>query len=129
MHHSFRRALLASVLGLGVLAGLVRADGHHQPPYYRYAQSYYTQDLLTTPQQPAKQHPLLDRLHAHRWFDRSRTHPWSCWAHHNDPTCGSLKADCAFIFGSCRTFFGESCRQGPAPLPLPYGSNGYGRCP
>ena len=116
MQQSFRRAVLASVLGLGVLAGLVRADGHGQPPYYRYAYPYQPVELLTAPQ-PTKRHLFSNH--------RERVHPWSCWTHHNDLGCGSLKADCAFIFGSCRTFFGEPCYRTPPVLPLPPGYEGY----
>ncbi len=37
-----------------------------------------------------------------------------CWSHHDNLDCGSLKADLKFIFGSCRTFYGERCL--PPPL-------------
>ncbi len=116
MHQSFRRALLASILGLGVIAGLARADGHHQPPYYYYAQAYQPQALLVMPSPPPK----------FPWLHRTDAHPWSCWTHHNDLGCSSLKSTCAFMFGSCRTFFGEPCRRGPRPLPLPYDYGAFG---
>jgi hypothetical protein len=118
MHYDSRLILLAGLLGL-TLAGPVSADGHHQPPYYRDAQAYQPADLLTTPQEPPRGLKLLQRFH------RAEAHPWSCWTHHNDLGCGSFKADCAFIFGSCRTFFGEPCRRGPIPIAVPYGYNGY----
>lgn len=51
----------------------------------------------------------------YRWLRR----PLGCWASHNCPTCGSLKSECIFLFGSCRQFFGEPCLKGPPPLP-PY---------
>lgn len=38
-----------------------------------------------------------------------------CWAHINSLGCGSLHSDLTFIFGSCRTFFGEPCLPGPCP--------------
>ena len=28
-------------------------------------------------------------------------HPYYCVSHHNSPGCGSLKAECAFLFGGC----------------------------
>src|SRR5262249_52950867 len=28
-----------------------------------------------------------------------------CWAHHTLPTCGSLRSNLTFVFGSCRAFF------------------------
>ncbi len=108
MRLHFHRALLASILGLGVLAGLARADGHHEPSYYRHAYTYQPQALLTSPQPPPKHFP---------WLHRTTAHPWSCWAHHNDYTTGSLKSNSIFIFGSSRTFFGEPCRKGPPPFP------------
>jgi hypothetical protein len=46
-----------------------------------------------------------------------------CWTHHNRFGCGSLHSEWTFIFGSCRAFFGDPCRKGPPPSPLPPGSN------
>jgi hypothetical protein len=40
-----------------------------------------------------------------------------CWSHHNNVGCGSLKAECTFIFSSCRVFYGEPCFNGPPPDP------------
>lgn len=45
--------------------------------------------------------------------------PLGCWSSFNGYGCGSLKSDAAFIFGSCRTFFGEPCLKGAPPSPLP----------
>jgi hypothetical protein len=42
-----------------------------------------------------------------------------CWSHHTYPTCGSLRAELTFIFGSCRAFFGEACQHGPPRMPGP----------
>ena len=36
-----------------------------------------------------------------------------CWSHHNEFTCGSLKSECTFLFGSCRSFFGDPCVKVP----------------
>jgi hypothetical protein len=41
-----------------------------------------------------------------------------CWSHINTIGCGSLRADWEFIFGSCRTFFGEPCQHGPQSVPI-----------
>jgi hypothetical protein len=66
-----------------------------------------------------------------------------CWSHHDCVGCSNAKAECAFIFGSCRKFFSEPCWKGPPALPTPYnesygrnngedygtfGSPGFGRC-
>lgn len=108
MHLHFRRAMLAAVLGLGVVAGLVRADGPGQPRYYQNAQIYQPQGLLTHPYEPVKRPSR---------FHKPEPHPWCCWTHHNELGCNSAKASCAFIFGNCRTFFGEPCRKGPPQIP------------
>ncbi len=55
--------------------------------------------------------PILDFLRFKR--------PLGCWSSFNGYGCGSLKADAAFIFGSCRTFYGEPCLKGAPPSPLP----------
>jgi hypothetical protein len=47
------------------------------------------------------------------------SHGVGCWSHHDRPTCSSLRSELAFIFGSCRTFFGEPCMQGPPTIPVP----------
>jgi hypothetical protein len=60
------------------------------------------------------------RIHA--WL---RDHPCCCWATHNSPGCGSLQAECDFIFGSCRTYYNEPCRKVPAPPPYPPLTPGY----
>jgi hypothetical protein len=44
-----------------------------------------------------------------------------CWAHLNNTTCGSLRSELEFVFGSCRAFFGESCKHGPPVVPIPQG--------
>ena len=108
MHLRFHRAMLAAVLGLGVVAGLVRAEGHGQPRYYQNAQVYQPQALLTSPEQTARRPS---------WFHRPQAHPLGCWTHHNEVGCSSFKSTSTYIFGNCRTFFGEPCRRGPSPLP------------
>ena len=47
-------------------------------------------------------------------------HPLYCVSHHNSVGCGSLKAECVFIFGGCRQFYGEPCFKGPNPYPHPF---------
>jgi hypothetical protein len=58
--------------------------------------------------EPGRHKPLRDWLHY-------RNQPCGCWATHDDLGCGSLKAECVFIFGSCRAFYGQPCWKGPPP--------------
>jgi hypothetical protein len=55
--------------------------------------------------------------------------PFYCVTHHNLATCGSLKSECVFLFGSCRQFFGEPCFKGPDPYPHPWFGKQAGGCP
>jgi len=59
---------------------------------------------------PSKR-PLRDAVTVHR--------PLGCWSSFNGYGCGSFRADFAFIFGGCRTFFGEPCLKGAPPSILP----------
>jgi hypothetical protein len=38
-----------------------------------------------------------------------------CWTHHNLFGCGSFRSETNFIFGSCRSFFGQACLKEPPP--------------
>jgi len=59
-------------------------------------------------------HPVVHAVtHPVQWV---HDHP-GCWADFNGYSCGSLDSECKFIFGSCRTFFGEPCAPGPPPTP------------
>lgn len=50
--------------------------------------------------------------------DWCRNHPCHCWSNINHVGCGGIQAECTFIFGSCRKFFGEPClRQAPEAIP------------
>jgi hypothetical protein len=116
--NSFQRAVLASVLGLGVVAGLVRAQTPVVPtapaPVIIY-QAPPGNDPVLAPEGANNQsgrRPLRDCL---------QKHGLACWSHHNSPGCGSLKAECKFIFGSCRDFFGEPCIQNPPSIVPPPG--------
>jgi len=60
--------------------------------------------LLPRPPQPL--HDCLRRLNV------------GCSATQNSVGCGSLKAECIFVFGSCRAFYREPCL---APPPHGYG--------
>jgi hypothetical protein len=88
---TWRRGFLAAMVGLGVWAGLARSE----------------EPILAPFEEPKPPAPFLTR-----YFQR---HNCGCASHHNDLGCTSGKADCKFIFGSCRTFFIEPCPQGPSP--------------
>lgn len=60
---------------------------------------------------PARRRPL------HECLNRCGL---ACYANHNQFGCGSLHSELTFIFGSCRTFFGETC------VPLPPHQHGKG---
>jgi hypothetical protein len=53
---------------------------------------------------------------------------FGCWASHFGFGCGSFRSDMRFIFGSCRSFYGEACMKGPPP-PYPPGSSQNGSGP
>jgi hypothetical protein len=78
------------------------------------------------PEPPRRPQPIHDCL---------RSVNIGCFATHNSVGCGSLKAECVYIFGSCRAFYGEPCLPPPPGVHgSPYGNgngNGAGpaRCP
>jgi hypothetical protein len=108
MKRSLWCAALAALLGCGAWAGLVRADG----PYPR-----------THPgaQELPPGVPPLDNTPTHHPFIEWAKHrrPAICWSSFNGFGCSSARSECAFFFGSCRTFFGEPCLAGPPPSALP----------
>ncbi len=99
----FQRAALACLLGL-VAGGFARS----QEPAWNAPQSPYEYDPYAAPARGV----LAPSV--------PRPKRFGCWATHQGFGCGSLKSDCNFIFGSCRTYFGEACRKGPPP-PYPPG--------
>jgi hypothetical protein len=134
MPRDLSRAILALVLGMGVLAGLIRAEPPAATPGAIFP-AQYLQPIPAT-EQPAE--TVLDEgcggkslrgriLPWHPLHDWVQNHPSiGCFAHHNTLGCGSLNSECKFIFGSCRTFYGEPCLKGPPPSPFP---PGYGPGP
>jgi len=51
--------------------------------------------------------------------------PCGCYTTHNNFGCGSLRAETVFIFGRCRSFFGEPCAKEVPGWPLPPGYTGH----
>jgi hypothetical protein len=143
MQRNLARAVLALVLGLGVLAGLIRAETPPPPMAADYSvQSHALQPIPSAEPYTASAADAdyegtpvrAGILHWHPVKDYFHNHPTiCCWAHHNTLGCGSFHSDFNFIFGSCHTFYGEPCAKGPQPPPMPpgygYGLPGYGPSP
>ncbi len=112
------RTILAAALGLAVLSGLVRGG---EPPV-AMSGSGVTSEVVDEGGAPqAEGHRrLLSRLRP--VGIRTRIHnvaSLGCYGNFNDYSCGSLHSERQFIFGSCRTFYGERCLKGPPPSPVP----------
>ena len=106
---TFARAALALVLGLGLSEGFARADSPRFPKTPPAA-TELPPGYPPVDSSPVK-HPLW------RWL-RDKL-PLGCWASFNGLGCSSLHSEAAFVFGSCRTFFGEPCLKGAPPSALP----------
>ncbi len=104
------RAALAAVLGWGVWAGLARAGGSDLYPRTPSAATTLPPGHPPVDSSPSKT-PLKD------WILYKR--PLGCWASFNGYGCGSLRSECTFLFGGCRSFWGEPCLKGAPPSPLP----------
>ena len=76
----------------------------------------FTQAYIVPPN-PGPRQPLHDCMRALNAC---------CWSHLDYVGCGNCKSECTFIFGSCHAFYGEPCRKGPPPFPVP---PGYGYPP
>jgi hypothetical protein len=120
-------AVVALVVGETLCGGGVRADdGQPQPMVILSGPEPAVYDpaagMMPAPASPESHHhrPLRDWLHKL---------PWHCYADHNTLGCGNLKSECQFLFGSCRSFYGEPCLP---PPPKPNGQPGAlpapGRC-
>ncbi len=125
MDRWFVRAALGAFIGWGLTAG----TGHAQavrvvPEAAPTPEVVYESAPAGEVVGPAMEMPGPDHDGAPGHFPRLRHHFMSkgvaCWTSHNSPGCGSLKADCTFVFGSCRQFFGEPCFGGPPPSPAEY---------
>jgi hypothetical protein len=116
MNRRFWCGALAALIVFGARAGSMNAQEGGRSGYNRQVMALPSTGFDTAAAMPeglGPRQPIRDALHAVNLC---------CWSHHNHVGCGSLKAECGFIFGSCRTFFGETCLKG-APPPLPPGYN------
>jgi hypothetical protein len=135
----FLRAVLAIALGLGVTAGLIRADEalplpnpvppsapviDHSVPLgesFHHSQDVVLPEWPAVGQGPGYPSSFRERLHNCVTKYVAANVPAFCWAHHNSVGCGNFCSEFNFIFGSCRTFYGETCFRGPPPQPVPVG--------
>jgi hypothetical protein len=127
MDRWFSRAMLTALCGLGLTAGMARGQAVRVVPEAAppagaevvYDGAPNAGVVMPAPEMPGADHDVVP---GH--FPWLRQHFMSkgvaCWTSHNSPGCGSLKADCTFIFGSCRQFFGEPCFGGPPTSPAEF---------
>jgi len=123
----FIRATLAALIGLGVTIGLARAQQPAPQPAAN-AEPWAVIEYgggAPPPPPPAlnDEVPAFPRTGPVRdWFyDCAHKKGVGCWSHHNYYGCSSWKSEGTFIFGSCRSFFGEPCLAGPPQPPYPPG--------
>ena len=139
MREYILRASVAGLLGLIACTGLAQATEPElvipQPSTAVFASETGFEAASMLPPPPAAHVPgptsrlaPEDRIPWHPITNFAHNCKYYCWSHHNNVGCGSLKAECKFIFGSCHEFYGEPCFKGPPPPPVPPGSN-YGNAP
>jgi hypothetical protein len=104
---SFRRAVLALGVGLGIVTGLARAQ-IVMPPANGSVPPATAPGAVIMPEPAPAPHPG-DQPAQTRIQEHLHRHGLQCFAEINSLGCGSLKSDCQFIFGSCHTFFGQPC--------------------
>jgi hypothetical protein len=143
----FPRAALGAALAWGLWAGLAQAQVHLPTLTFEPAQGpcqgppagqVQGQVQQAAPGAAPSQHPPFPKTHPgatelppgappvdnspskrpiRDWLRYHR--PLGCWASFNGYSCSSVHSELAFLFGSCRTFYGEPCLKGPPPSALP----------
>jgi hypothetical protein len=99
-----RRLLLSALVAVAAV-GAARADGPYPAP------------PQPSPPNPGNQSWVYKMLHPIQSHE--------CWTHPNsDYGCGSLRSDFNFIFGDCRSFWGEPCYKGGPPTNGPCTTGG-----
>ncbi|HLJ94905.1 MAG TPA: hypothetical protein VKU02_17140 [Gemmataceae bacterium] len=142
----FLRAKLAIALGLGVMAGALRAQeplplpssapppagvpvSNHAIPAgepLHYSNDVVLPEWRSVGHDPVPPSSIRERMHNCVTKYLAANVPIFCWASHNSVGCGNFCSEFNFIFGSCKTFYGETCYKGPPPVPVPLG-NWYGQ--
>ncbi len=122
------RGLLAVLVGLWLTGWALAGDPgppQPQPPLPPFPKVPASATELPPGYPPVdnspSSQPLRDRVRVGR--------PLLHWASFNSYGCTSLHARLAFVFGSCRTFYGEPALKGPPPSPLPPWVGPYGKGP
>ena len=121
----FRRSLLAVSLGLGVMAGLARAQDPGMIMTIPEPPGCPGQAMAEGDGQPPKQcHSVLaavNPVHVTKAVCKcvGEALNLTCYGDFNDYACGSLKSEVHFVFGSCRKFYGERCVRGGPVSPVP----------
>ena len=111
MHRmSLAWAVVVTALGWGAGSGHAWAGGSDAYPRTPPGANELPPGVPAVDSSPS-QRPVRD------WFQKHR--PLGCWASFNGYGCQSLHSTGAFIFGSCRTFYGEPCLKGAPPSALP----------
>lgn len=129
MRRIVRYVLLVLVIAVGSIIGSVPARGGWppdqagaHPPRHHPAHSAQQGTIwapAVQPVIPSKDQPVRDY---------ARKCNFACWTHHNQPPgCSSLVSELRFIFGSCRSWYGESCPNNAPSVPIPHGPSCPGR--
>jgi hypothetical protein len=145
----FLRALLAISVGLGVMEGGIRAQDPRPVPLPApstgpimeqpapFGEPFVSGDVTGSGRSGAaeggKRHKTFKEC-VRNYFQSNV--PICCWAHHNSVGCGNIWSEFVFVFGSCRSFYGEPCLPRPPPPPAAqgygpgygYGQEGKGDC-
>jgi hypothetical protein len=125
---------MAALLGLGIIAGSLRAQEREQLP-----NPYALPENQQVSPWGGLTHNVAPPAPWPQWMPVEpppKDHLWngpvcrclrslSCWSHPDCYCCGSLKSECSFIFGSCREFFNEPCLNAP-PILVPPGYDASG---
>lgn len=138
MRRSFWKAIvLASVLGMAVTIHTANADEvGKKPDAVKPVPGVMVEAEPVMMDGVVQQKSRLGALKERVQTRRDSRIPIGCYGHFNDYSCNSFHSTMHFLFGSCRTFFGEACLKGPPPSPVP-GFDPYalgldrrnGRCP
>jgi hypothetical protein len=123
MRYARLLSLLLGTLGLVLMSGLAHGDDKPTAIKTMPGKQEVVSEVVesdSVPEATAGRHPRLAKLKPVAVKEKMKNHlPLGCHGNFNDYSCSSLPAEYHFLFGSCRTFFGEACLKGPPPSPVP----------